>query len=422
MHFRSGVLLRTALAVLALGILFPAEADAIPAFARKYKVTCALCHAPFPRLNAFGETFAGNGFQMARGENPLDTLNTGDPLLRLQRDIPLAIRVDAYMSALSETDDLAVGADLKTPWGIKLLTGGQITESVSYYMYFYMSERGEVAGLEDAYLQFNNVLGSDIDVMAGQFQVSDPMFKRELRLEFEDYQGYRVRVGDVRADLTYDRGIMAVTSPWESADLAVQVVNGHGLEGANADKSYDSDAGKNYGVRLSQDLGPLRVGGFAYAGMEKADGEESELRVFGGDATVPLGGKLEFNFQYLYRRDGNPFFLDGCGAGDFRCDATAADPLETEVDSYLAEFFYSPRGAMGDWHFTALYNLVESDREVFRLRLGEQNRGTGYLDAYETVAVGAHYFKARNLRFMGEVGWDFQAERARFTTGVITAF
>jgi len=46
----------------------------------------------------------------------------------------------------------------------------------------------------------------------------------------------------------------------------------------------------------------------------------------------------------------------------------------------------------------------------------------GYLDAYETLAFGAHYFKARNLRFMGEVGWDFNAERARFTTGVITAF
>lgn len=122
--------------------------------------------------------------------------------LRLQRDLPLAIRVDAYMSALSETDDLASGVDLKTPWGIKLLTGGQVTESVSYYLYFYMSERGEIAGLEDAYLQFNDVLGSGVDVIAGQFQISDPMLKRELRLSFEDYQPYRVCVGDVRADLT----------------------------------------------------------------------------------------------------------------------------------------------------------------------------------------------------------------------------
>ena len=92
------------------------------------------------------------------------------------------------------------------------------------------------------------------------------------------------------------------------------------------------------------------------------------------------------------------------------------------MKSYLGEFFISPDGAMGKWHFTVLYNLIESDQQVFRLRLGEQNRGVGYMDAYETLSFGTHYFKARNLRFMGEVGWDFVSERARFTTGVTTAF
>jgi hypothetical protein len=36
-------------------LLWPEPAEAIPAFARKYRVSCALCHQPFPRLNAFGE-------------------------------------------------------------------------------------------------------------------------------------------------------------------------------------------------------------------------------------------------------------------------------------------------------------------------------------------------------------------------------
>ena len=39
-------------------------------------------------------------------------------------------------------------------------------------------------------------LGPNVSVLAGQFQVSDPLFKRELRLEYEDYQPYRVRVGE----------------------------------------------------------------------------------------------------------------------------------------------------------------------------------------------------------------------------------
>ena len=55
------------LAALVLLPLVPNQASAIPAFARKYKTTCALCHAPFPRLNAFGAMFAANGFQMAPG-------------------------------------------------------------------------------------------------------------------------------------------------------------------------------------------------------------------------------------------------------------------------------------------------------------------------------------------------------------------
>jgi hypothetical protein len=406
-----------ALAALLLLPLVPDQAQAIPAFARRYKVTCALCHAPFPRLSAFGEQFAANGFQMARGEAPTDTLAAGDPMLRLQRDIPLAVRMEAYLSGLSGGEDV-VATDLKTPWGIKLLTGGQITDDVSYYMYFYMSERGEIAGLEDAYLQFNDVLGSGWDIIAGQFQVSDPLYKRELRLEYEDYMPYRVRVGDVRADLTYERGIMAIASPWKDADLFVQVVNGKGLSEATEAKNYDTDNGKNLGLRFSQDLGVARLGAFYYAGEEKAEGIRSSLQVFGPDATIPLGDKLELNGQYLYRRDGNPFFLETCAKNDARCAYGDAEPFESEVDSYMGELLFFPKGAGGNVHFTALYNRVEANSPIFTLRVGEE----GFLDHYESVGFTAHYLKARNLRFMAEVTRDLELKRTRFIAGFNTAF
>src|SRR5688500_951863 len=189
-----------------------ANAITIPAFARKYRTTCATCHSPVPRLNAFGERFAENGFEFP-GVPPSDTIATGDPLLRLQNTLPLAVRIDAYMAAYARGRGAQVAADQQTPWVLKLLSGGQVADKISYYMYFLLSERGEVAGLEDAYVQFTDIAGSGVNVMAGQFQVSDPMFKRELRLEYEDYQPYRVRVGDTRADLTYDRGLMALWSP-----------------------------------------------------------------------------------------------------------------------------------------------------------------------------------------------------------------
>lgn len=45
------------------------EAGAIPAFARKYDVTCNVCHAPVPRLNPYGERFLENGYQLPGTED-----------------------------------------------------------------------------------------------------------------------------------------------------------------------------------------------------------------------------------------------------------------------------------------------------------------------------------------------------------------
>ncbi|TFG51300.1 MAG: hypothetical protein E4H38_01870, partial [Gemmatimonadales bacterium] len=66
-----------------LAAVWPQAAAAIPAFARRYKVSCQLCHNPIPKLTAFGLQFAGNGYRFASGEGVSDTVGTGDPLLTL---------------------------------------------------------------------------------------------------------------------------------------------------------------------------------------------------------------------------------------------------------------------------------------------------------------------------------------------------
>ncbi len=45
-------------------VIFPDNANAIPAFARKYQTSCMLCHAPFPKLTAMGESFRLNGYKL----------------------------------------------------------------------------------------------------------------------------------------------------------------------------------------------------------------------------------------------------------------------------------------------------------------------------------------------------------------------
>ena len=50
--------------------IFGDEAAAIPAFARKHKVSCSTCHIAVPKLKPYGDDYAGNGFVLPDGEEP----------------------------------------------------------------------------------------------------------------------------------------------------------------------------------------------------------------------------------------------------------------------------------------------------------------------------------------------------------------
>lgn len=403
-----------------LGVAISAQsASAIPAFARKYRVTCAQCHAPVPRLNAFGEAFAANGFEFAPGEPPRDTIATGDPLLRLQNDLPLAVRFDSYVRALSNPKGSQNAVDLQAPWVIKLLSGGQVSDKVSYYFYFMMTEGGEIVGLEDAYIQYTNLANTGVSLIAGQFQVSDPLFKRELRLPYTDYYPYKVKVGGSSLDLTYDRGLMALWSPREGTDVTVELLNGRGLDAAENDQYGVGDQKSSF-VRLSQDVGPLRVGAFAYRGYELADGAKNTVTMWGPDATIPLGDAGEVNAQYVRRVDRDPFF--GSCSSVAPCPGNMTVPFGTTVNSGMAEVILWPQGQSGRLFLTGLFNWVDSDRQVVSLDVGEQEDDPPFLSQYRSVAGGVHWLYHRNIRLMGEVGWDLDRDQARIIFGTVMGF
>ena len=184
------------------------------------------------------------------------------------------------------------------------------------------------------------------------------------------------------------------------------VVNGNGLDEAEDDRQYDTDALKNVAVRYSQDLfGPLRVGAYAYFGGQNIDGQSDDVRYYGGDATLGFE-KFEVNAQYLRRTDSNPFFLPIVG------DA------ETEVNSAFVEMIWSPQGPQGRWHATGLYNWIDADAPIFSLRQGEDT----LLEKYQSVSGSLHYLLQRNVRILTDIGYDFEAERTRFTLGAFLAF
>ncbi|MCU0236835.1 MAG: hypothetical protein MUC72_07090 [Acidobacteria bacterium] len=381
--------------LLVVGLGAAGTLEAMPAFARKYQMSCKTCHNPFPRLKPYGEDFAGDGFVLKDKEAPRYTADTGDGLLSLIRDLPVAVRIEGYASFNSGKGE---SLDLSTPYLVKFLSGGELFRDVSYYFYFFFSERGKVAGLEDAFIMFNDVVG-DLDVAVGQFAVSDPLFKGELRLTYENYRIYRSKPGLSGIDLTYDRGIMLTYGLKGGTDLALEVVNGSGIgdSEANPGGRFDADKYKNFLGRISQGLGDrFRVGAFGYVGKEKgANGLVNSVWMAGADATW-TSPKLELNLQYVERRDDNPSFLLGA--------------TEVATRGGFAELIWLPRGDDSRWYGAGLFNWVDSDQDQ--------------LD-YRAASLHGGHLLQRNFRLVGEATYAFRSSYGRyprFGIGLVTAF
>jgi hypothetical protein len=378
-------------------------AEAIPAFARKYAMSCKTCHSPMPRLKAYGDEFAGNGFKLPEKEAPRYFLETGDEQLSLIRDFPVAARLEGHITynyGNSENSDFGV------PFILKLLSGGEITKDIAYYFYFYMSERGELAGVEDCYIMFNNLLGIDLDLYFGQFQVSDPLFKRELRLSLEDYQVYKTKPGISKMNLAYDRGIMLTLGLDWGMDLIFEMVNGCGLTHADARKLFDIDGHKTLIGRISQDIGDFaRVGGFALYGKEDMKNAinntiTNEVFTFGPDLTFSLGEKAELNFQYIHRTDKNLFLSEN--------DINPSKDLETK--GIMTELIVTPDGDDSRFYGAALFNWIESDYKALN---------------YKTATLHLGYLLKRNLRIVLEGTYNFTDNDKNFTIfslGFVNAF
>jgi hypothetical protein len=381
-----------ALLVGAAWILSARSAEAIPAFARRYQFSCSTCHAPVPRLKPFGEAFAGRGFRLEdpSQEPPRATYDTGDPTLRLLRELPLAFRLDGYGSF---KEDARAESDVEWPWVFKVLSGAPISDTVSYYLYFII-ERGEVVGLEDAYLQFNSPFKLPFNLLVGQFQVCDPLFKRELRLERFDYEIFRTRVGASPVSLTYDRGLVAAAALPGGIDTVVQLVNGNGIHAADEEADFDADGLKNVSVRLSRTFERVRVGGFSYFGRTSAGDLKNRTWYLGPDLVVNVSDRVQLNAQYLERRDDNPLF-------------TAVLGPDWKTRGGFLELVFLPRGVDGTLSIAGLYNRVTSDDP-----LAER----------ETISATLGHLLARNIRGVVELGRDIEHGATRLSVGVVAAF
>lgn len=375
-----------------ISILFVSEVLGIPSFGRKYSMSCQTCHSPFPKLKDYGDEFAKNGFVLADKDAPRYFQETGDTELSLIRDFPLALRFESFATFKHKSNEDRL--DFAAPYMVKLFSGGSITKDIGYYIYLYLNEKGEITTVEDAYVIFNNLFGTDLDLYFGQFQISDPLFKRELRLTREDYMLYKMKIGMSQISLGYDRGIMLNLPLKTKTDLTFEIINGNGI--GPVKDNFDKDNFPSFMGRISQDVvDQLRVGVFGYYGKERIFGQNisdvNKVQMTGVDATITLGHLLELNYQYLYRYDTAPDFTN----------------QSAKTNGSLVELIFTPKGDESKWYAAGLFNYITSN----------------YPNSdYKTVALHGGYLLRRNIRLYSEFIYDIINKSNNIIAGFVTAF
>lgn len=395
-----------ALGVMALLLqlgLFTSSAQAIPVFARQYNMTCVACHAAFPRLNSFGKQFISDNYRLPGWKDT--TADIGDDMLALPKFPPLALRAQAYVTGRQgeEIDPIAgptgnnASFDFQSPYLIKLISSAPLSDHITYYFYGIFAEKGDngTAVIEDAWFRHDNLGGSGIGAMLGQFQLSDLMYPRETRMTVQDFMAYRM------AGITYDRGIL-FDRDVGPLSLSLGAVNGSGIEQSfnvnspgfdRPDKMFDNDRQKTGFGRLGAELGPVRAGLFGLAGKQKSiavgsAGTETGTRdtnkyTLGLDVSGD-NGKLYWFGQVLWNKWDK--FLDQDPDKSYNWYGGFAG----------VDYIYNDR-----WAFSLLYNYNNAN--------DFKNTGTVFegINMNALTATASYYFM-RNVKGVMEATVDFQ--------------
>ena len=184
----------SALTFLVVFAFFYSDAQAIPAFARKYKTSCATCHTAFARMTAFGEAFRRNGYQFPGGtdleyikEEPVKLGADGNKRAFPDAIWPSSIPGTAPFSLLI-TDEFTYDNNVEPkiaftsfPSEVGILTGGTLGESIAFYSEIELSDEGvEVERVQASLL---NMFGprSVFNLKIGKFEPGVFFFSNHRR-------------------------------------------------------------------------------------------------------------------------------------------------------------------------------------------------------------------------------------------------
>jgi hypothetical protein len=193
-------LLTAALILVFLALSSSQNANALPAFARKYGLRCSACHESWPMLNYFGQKFKDNGYQLMNDRDAPIWQNPGYWPVTF-RIIPLWHRVSTGKVAVDQgtgiTRVTTSGFDLS---GLDFHTGGTLEKNFSFYV-LPSSDATASFHFETVMARLDNLFGSPwLNIKLGKFELDNLLSeKRILTLTGNGgiYQLYHFRpVGD----------------------------------------------------------------------------------------------------------------------------------------------------------------------------------------------------------------------------------
>ncbi len=307
-----------------LALLVPADALAIPAFARRYQTSCITCHVLIPKLNAFGTAFRNNGYRIPPNDERyvrIPDVQLGAPAWKrlwpnavwpggIPGAAPVAFRI---MNDVVVDPHKAARVDFVFPAEFEILAGGTAGEGISYFAELAVSHESQV-DLERAFIQFDQIGGTTLaNLLIGRFEIRAVPFSHfHRRLTVSDFiatdfssreDGLRLRSPQAGFEFW---GAKSGRQGRGGLEYAVGVVNGTGA-------AADSNTAKDVYSRLSYKFGGLgvtgsteereespraeswldnsvRIGTSSYFGRGGLAGGEDPFWRVGGDLDVFIGG------------------------------------------------------------------------------------------------------------------------------------
>jgi hypothetical protein len=179
--------IKSIVALLLLAVVFGSGTPtlAIPAFARKYGLPCSACHAAWPMLNNFGQTFKDNGYQLGKGRDaPIYQQPDYWPItFRLtpqwHRESNNRVAVDTIPgnagSGQVEASVTQSGFDTSS---IDILTAGTLSNNISFLVQPFI---GNGSFLAQAWVRLDNLAQSHwLNLKLGKFELDEPISQERV--------------------------------------------------------------------------------------------------------------------------------------------------------------------------------------------------------------------------------------------------